>query len=106
MNNKPPVEPVAIKIDVTKVNKDRLFNANSGAKYLDAVIFLRPADCPDQYGQHGMITESLSKDERDNGVKGAILGNAKRLGALPAQGQVRGSQGQTGGDSDDDDIPF
>lgn len=66
---------IAIKIDVTKIDKNRLFPGKNGRKYLDAVLFLNEE--ADQYGQNGMITQSVSKEERESGVKGAILGNVK-----------------------------
>lgn len=67
---------ITLKIDVMKIDKDRLFHSEkTGAKYLDAVVFLN--DEPDKYGNHGTITQSVSKEERDSGVKGEILGSAK-----------------------------
>ena len=68
---------VAIKIDVTKIDKARLYQGAKG-QYLDATVFLN--DEQGQYGDNGMITQSVSKEEREAGVKGAILGNVKILG--------------------------
>jgi len=67
---------VAIKIDVTKIDKERLYKGEKGL-YLDAVAYID--DNPDEYGQAGMITQSVSKEEREQGVKGNILGNTKLL---------------------------
>lgn len=67
---------VNLKIDVTKIDKSKIFNANSGAKYLDLTVFIDPSDA-DQYGNHGRITQSLSKEERESNVRAPILGNAK-----------------------------
>lgn len=66
---------VSLKIDVSKIEKDRLFKGAKGT-YLDATVFIDLADL-DQYGNSGMITQDVSKDEKDQGVKGAILGNCK-----------------------------
>ena len=63
-----------LKIDVTKIDKTRLFQGQKGT-YLDATLFLE--DEPDQYGNHGMITQDVSKEEREAGQKGPILGNGK-----------------------------
>jgi len=90
---------IAIKIDVTKIDKARLFEGQKGS-YLDATVFLN--DEEDQYGNNGMITQSVSKEERESGVKGNILGNVKILGEFG------------GGDNytslakspTEDDIPF
>lgn len=69
---------VAIKIDVSKIDKSRLFQGKNGAQYLDATVFINEE--AGQFGDHGMITQSVSKEERESGVKGAILGNVKTLG--------------------------
>jgi hypothetical protein len=65
---------IQVKLDVTKIDKTKLFQGKQGT-YLDAVIFLK--DTPDQYGNNGMIVQSVSAEERAQGVKGAILGNVK-----------------------------
>lgn len=67
---------ISLKIDVTKIDKTRLFQGKNGAKYLDITTFV-DLDTPSQYGDHGFITQNVSKEERDNGVKGEILGNTK-----------------------------
>ena len=67
---------IQLKIDVTKIDKNRLFKSDkTGAIYLDATLMLKDQD--DQYGNRGMIVESVSKEERKQGVRGNILGNAK-----------------------------
>lgn len=95
---------VSLKIDVSKIDKSRLFKGQKGT-YLDATVFLD--DEPDQYGQHGMITQDVGKEERDNGTRGAILGNAKifwRDEAAPAE--PGGYPPVSAGVDDDDSIPF
>lgn len=67
---------ISLKIDVSKIDKSRLFQGTKGT-YLDAVLIETPNN---QYGDDYMIVESVSKEEREQGVKGAILGNAKTLG--------------------------
>ena len=62
------------KINVMKIDKAKMFNADSGAVYLDIVLIPSPEN---QYGNDYMIVQSISKEEREAGVKGAILGNAK-----------------------------
>lgn len=75
-------QTIVIKIDVTKIDKARLYKGEKGT-YLDAVL-MYDSDS-DKYGQNGMIVQSVSKEERESGVKGAILGNAKILGQQAAQ---------------------
>lgn len=63
---------IKIKIDVTKIDKSRLFTkTKNGAKYLDAVLIETPNG---QYSDF-MIVESVSKEERERGIKGTIIGN-------------------------------
>ena len=89
---------IAIKIDVSKIDKARLFQGQKGS-YLDATVFLN--DEQGQYGDNGMITQSVSKEEREAGVKGNILGNVKILGEFgdnaPSSAPAPVAQ---------DDIPF
>ncbi len=66
---------VSLKVDVSKVDKARLFKGAKGT-YLDMTVFVDP-DNQDQYGNNGMITQDVSKEERQGGVKGEILGNCK-----------------------------
>ena len=66
---------VSIKLDVTKIDKSRLFSGQKGT-YLDATVFI-DIDELDQYGNSGMVTQDVSKEEKQQGVKGNILGNVK-----------------------------
>jgi hypothetical protein len=66
---------VSLKIDVTKIDKEKLYKGAKGT-YLDATAFI-DLDNQSQYGDNGMITQSLSKEERQAGRKGEILGNTK-----------------------------
>jgi len=104
---------IAIKIDVTKIDEERLFQGAKG-RYMDAVVFVN--DEEGQYGDNGMITQSVSKDEREAGVKGNILGNVKILGTFDDKPQAQTSNHQQAGHpmpqgaataaADGDDIPF
>ena len=66
---------ISVKLDVTKIDKERLFKGEKGT-YLDATTFI-DLDELDQYGNNGFIAQSVSKEEREQGVKGNILGNVK-----------------------------
>lgn len=65
---------INIKMNVKKIDKNRLYIGEKGT-YLDAAIIL--FDEPDKFGNDGMIVQSISKDERLAGKKGEILGNVK-----------------------------
>lgn len=67
---------VNLKIDVTKIDKTKLFNAKSGAKYLDLTVFIDSSE-EDKHGNHGAIRQAQTKEERQANVKAPILGNAK-----------------------------
>jgi len=81
---------VKLKIAVNKIDKERLYRGQN--TYLDAEVWL-DEDQEDQYGNHGMITQEVSREERDRGVKGAILGNAKVV--WREDRQSKSSQGST-----------
>ena len=103
---------ISIKIDVSKIDKARLFKGAKGT-YLDASAFIE-LDSFDEYGNSGMITQAVSKEEKANGVMGNILGNTKvfwRDSAGNQQAQLQASP-YAGNpkpaivDNYDDDIPF
>ena len=91
---------IAIKIDVSKIDKERLFQGKKGS-YLDATVFLN--DEEGQYGDNGMITQSVSKEEREAGVKGNILGNVKILGEF---GDNKPAAAPAAVAVEEDNIPF
>lgn len=91
------------KIDVTKIDKARLFVGKKG-KYLDVVLIETPNS---EFGDY-MIVQGVSKEEREKGIKGAILGNAKAFksrrtetaAATPAPTEAPKPE------EPDDDVPF
>ena len=87
---------LALKINLSEIDMARVFHGKKG-QYLDATIFVDMAEL-DQYGNSGMITQDVSKDEKAQGVKGKILGNGKVFwvegGQAPQQaGQQAPNQG-------------
>lgn len=72
---------VILKIDVLKIDKVRLFKGDKGT-YLDAVLF-ENQDGTDKFGNDGRIIQSVTKEEREQGIKGAIIGNFKHVGQAP-----------------------
>lgn len=102
---------VSLKIDVSKIDKSRLFSGQKGI-YLDATAFIDISEL-DQYGNSGMITQNVSKEEKSQGAKGNILGNCKVFWSDLAQQQSNHTQQlkqQTQYNEPpvdfDDDIPF
>ena len=97
-----------IKIDVTKIDKERIFVGQKG-KYLTMTTFV-DLDQQDQYGNNGMVTHKKEQGEE----KAPILGNAKIFWRTspsdlpPPEPHGQGSMkdmidGEAFGD---DDIPF
>ena len=72
-------KPKTLKIDVTKIDKKYLFKANSGAVYLDVVLFRNDG----KYGDDHVVVQSISKEAREAGEKGPILGNATLITEEP-----------------------
>jgi len=112
---------VALKIDVLKITREKLFTGKNGAKYLDCVVFIDNEK--GQYGDNGMIVEDVSKEDKANGVKGVILGNCRIIrGEVAGQSHGAGianqmrppmqqatpvNRGATNNyDQDDSGIPF
>ena len=98
---------VSVRIDVKKILKDRLYAGAKGT-YLDLSTLI-DLDNKDQYENNGFISQSVTKEEREQGVQTPILGNCKvvwkeeqhkdngfspRPGHQPEQADM------------DDDIPF
>lgn len=103
---------ISLKIDVSKLDKSRFFKGEKGI-YADLTTFVDTENVS-QYGDNGIINQSVSKEERDNGVQLPILGNAKifytgqqQHSNQQPQGQQQKNTGQRDSYNDsEDDIPF
>lgn len=72
---------ITAKIDCAKIDKTALFEGKNGAKYLDIIL----KETPDsKFGNDYMVVQSISKERREAGERGPILGNAKIWGDKPA----------------------
>ena len=95
---------ILVKIDVTKIDKARLFKGAKGT-YLDLVLFETEND---KYGNDYRAMQGVTKEERQNGVKGVILGSGKTIG----QSKPRQERGEPVPAPEsqyppaEDDIPF
>jgi len=74
--------PILAKINYDLIDQSRLFSGKKG-RYLDIALIDTPND---KYGNDFMVVQSVSKEDREAGKKGPILGNgkypAKRDGAV------------------------
>lgn len=66
---------IKLKIDVKKIAKAHMFEGEKGT-YLDLALFTNK-DGPDKYGNDGFIVQDVSKEARERGEKGPIIGNWK-----------------------------
>lgn len=72
---------IAIKIDVTKIDKALLYKGAKGT-YLN-VTLKDNKDGKDQYGNDGFVSQDVSAEARQAGERGPIIGNWKHLGGKP-----------------------
>ncbi len=73
-------EVITISIDVTKIEKARIKphtrKDGSNAKFIDIVLIPRPDDRGNDY----MVVQGVTREEREQGTRGPILGNGKIIG--------------------------
>jgi len=67
------MQSISLKIDVSKISKPDLYQGKKGV-YLDALLFENREGKSD-YGDDGFIVQGISKDKRDAGERGPIVGN-------------------------------
>ena len=97
---------ISVRIDVTKIDKSRLYKGAKGT-YLDLTTFV-DTETADQYENHGFISQSVDKEEREANVQTPILGNCK---VFYTDGQTQQATQTTASapmplEELEDDIPF
>lgn len=94
---------ITASINVKNIDKAYLINGEKGT-YLN--IVLRETK-DDKYGNDFMVTQGLPKEKREEGVKGAILGNGKvyEFEDKPQQTPQQ-TTGITPQNNESDDLPF
>jgi len=89
---------ILISLDVTKLEKGRFFHGKKGI-YADLALIERP----DDFGNDGFVVQSVTKEERDAGDRGPIVGKWRTVSknhgkpVTPKQPQPQ---------AEEDDIPF
>jgi hypothetical protein len=101
------MEPISIKIDVTKIDKEALYKGAKGT-YLTLTVWPNK-DGEDQYGNHASVKQDLGKDRRDE--KAPFIGSAKiiqRRNAPQSKPQEPPAKAKTIYEemNDADEIPF
>lgn len=96
-------------IDLTKIDKKRIISTDkngqpfqNGAKYLNIVLWIN--DEVDQYGNIASIQESITKEEREKGVKPTYLGNLKNVAGQNIKEEK--PEELLNNEEIDDDLPF
>lgn len=73
---------LTLSIDVTKIDKNYIKTITrrdgSVAKFLDISV-LPNREGVNEYGHCAMVVQGVSKEAREQGIKGPILGNAKEI---------------------------
>ena len=99
---------IDISIDVTKLDKERFYKGKKGI-YANLTMFI-DTEVTGQYGDHGFLTQKISKEEKENGIKLPILGNAKIFFTEGGQAAARPDPYKQGehlwNSSDSSDVPF
>lgn len=93
---------IKYKIDVKKIAKQHLYAGAKGT-YLSGV-FMENKNGPSEYGDDGFIVQEVSKEAREAGEKGPIIGNWRHLEVKRAA--PRAETSRTSDEPTDDDIPF
>ena len=101
---------ILAKINCQKIDKAHLFAGEKGT-YLD-VCLMENRDGPDQYGNDGFVCQGVSKDARDRGERGPIIGNWRNVQGKAQPKQAK-PDGYTAGikkiaetPQHPDDVPF
>ena len=96
---------IIAKIDVTKLDKSHFFKGQKGI-YADLML-IPNKDGGDQYGNDGFVSQGVSKEARDKGEKGKIVGNYKKIHRPEAPQAKQAAKAKVPHEPDqDDDVPF
>lgn len=107
--------PIKLKINVKRILKEHLYEGKNGM-YLDLVAWPNK-NGPDQYGNTHMVCQELSREARDKGERGPIIGNltlpedefmptGKVTGDGRSERKKQSPAPSTDSINDGDDIPF
>lgn len=95
-------------IDLNKIDKSKITTTDkngqpfsNGAKYLNVVVWVN--DQPDEYGNHLSIQQSITKEEKEKGIKATYLGNLKEY---QSQANQTSQPNQNTSNNETEDLPF
>lgn len=88
------MQNISFKINLKKLEKAELYVGQQGT-YLDGILI--PNKGESKYGDDGFIVQSISKERRDKGERGPIVGNWRFIGGGNSKPQP---------EAEDDSVPF
>lgn len=101
---------IRVKIDVKKLLKEHFFQGKTGSLYCDLALLESQND---KYGNDYFVIQEVSKEARERGERGPIVGNGKvftfsggNANRQQASQRPAPSAAPTGGNMDDEDVPF
>lgn len=97
-------KPITLKIDVTKIDKSLLYKGEKGT-YLNVAVFPNKEGVG-KFGDTHYCVQEVSKEEREAGKKGPIIGNAKVPTEDRTHEQAPAPRSSNPAVDPDDDIPF
>jgi hypothetical protein len=94
---------IIANINVSKIDKSHLFKGKKGV-YLSLIL----KETPDsEYGNDYMVVQGVSKESREAGDYGEILGNAKTFTKGAESRKPKGkAKGKAKEAEESDDVPF
>lgn len=95
---------IIAKIDVTKLDKTHFFKGTKGI-YADLVLIPNKQGV-DQYGNDGFVSQGTSKEAREKGEKGAIVGNYKKINRGGDKAEPKPTAKVQPDFDQQDDVPF
>jgi hypothetical protein len=92
---------ISLSIKTEKLEKEHIIQGKSGK--IVAVVLFENKDGVGQYGDDGFVVQSVSKEAREAGTRGPIVGNWRYIGQ-GASGKTSTRNNEPEGD--DENVPF
>lgn len=94
---------LSLKLDVTKIPKDRIFKGKKGA-YIDVDVWIN--EDADEYGNHASANIQQSKEERENKERKIYIGNGKKVFGWDDEQAPTSKPAAPVNDDEEGDLPF
>ncbi len=87
---------ISLSIKTEKIEKQHLIEGKNG-KIISVVLF-ENRDGKGQYGDDGFAIQGVSKEAREAGTRGPIVGNWRYIGGNATSGNTKVQQEESGND--------